>query len=106
MSIYNLDGFFSPTSIAVFGASERVGSIGRAVMEILIKGGFEKPVIPINPKYKTVFDRKTFSSIKKIDMPMDLAVIETPMPMICNTIIAIQNNQPFFQYPSDQKQFN
>ena len=86
MSIYNLDSFFSPGSIAVFGASERQGSIGKAVMENLINAKFEKAIFPINPKYKQVFGRKAFSRITKIDDSIDLAVIATPIGTVTDIV--------------------
>ncbi|MFO8111438.1 MAG: GNAT family N-acetyltransferase [Desulfosalsimonadaceae bacterium] len=86
MSVYNLDRFFSPESIAVFGASEQRGSVGYAVMENLIEGGFAGTIYPINPKYKKVFGRKAVSRISKIDDPVDLAVIATPMRTVTGIV--------------------
>ena len=38
-----------PRSVAVIGASDRVGSVGRAVFRNLLAGGFDGPVYPVNP---------------------------------------------------------
>lgn len=82
MSLYQLDRFFAPESIAVFGASERSGSVGRAVMDNLISGEFKKAIFPINPKYRKIYDRNAFSKVTKIDDPIDLAIIATPMKTV------------------------
>ena len=38
-----------PASVAVIGASRRPGSVGRAILQNLISGGFSGPVYPVNP---------------------------------------------------------
>jgi hypothetical protein len=38
-----------PASVAVIGASRRPGSVGRAILQNLIDGGFPGPVYPVNP---------------------------------------------------------
>ncbi len=48
MSVYHLDRFFSPASIAVFGASEQRGSVGHAVASEpprRYKGSLTKPLL-------------------------------------------------------------
>ena len=49
MSLYNLDRMLKPASVAVVGASESPGSIGRAVMDNLTIGGFSGRIVPVNP---------------------------------------------------------
>ncbi len=51
MSVRNLQPLLAPRSIAVFGASERPGSLGAAVMRNLLAGGFAGPVWPVNPRH-------------------------------------------------------
>ncbi|HEX7563776.1 MAG TPA: CoA-binding protein, partial [Bradyrhizobium sp.] len=50
MSIRNLDKMFHPRSIAVIGASARPKSVGAALMTNLMNGGFDGPIMPVNPK--------------------------------------------------------
>ena len=38
-----LDPIFSPKSVAVIGATETLGSVGRTILDNLIKGGFAGP---------------------------------------------------------------
>ena len=72
----NLSAMLSPRTIAVIGASEAPGSIGRALMENLrsFKGG----VFPVNSNRKTVLGQKTLSTIRDVPADVDLAVIATP----------------------------
>ena len=54
MGIANLQKLFAPDSIAVIGASERPGSIGAALINNLLDGGFTGRLLPVNPKYTMV----------------------------------------------------
>jgi acetate---CoA ligase (ADP-forming) len=58
----NLHSLLEPTSIAVVGASDGAGP-GRQVLDNLARLGYQGPVIPINPKYETVGDRRCFPSL-------------------------------------------
>lgn len=86
MGQYNLDRIFKPQTIAVVGASEKAGTIGNALMSNLVKGGFAGNLIPVNPKYKTLHGYKAFDSVLKLEQPVDLAVIATPIDTVTNVI--------------------
>ncbi|MBU4566860.1 MAG: acetate--CoA ligase family protein [Desulfarculus sp.] len=79
MGIFNLDRILTPRSVAVVGASEREGSVGRSVLENIRKGGFTGGVYPINPKRDEVLGLKAFASISQAPCPLDLAVIIVPL---------------------------
>ena len=49
-----LSPIFSPQSVAVIGATENLGSVGRTILENLIKGGFTGAIYPVNPKRDSV----------------------------------------------------
>ncbi|PID46186.1 MAG: GNAT family N-acetyltransferase [Proteobacteria bacterium] len=78
MRAHYLSSFFLPKSIAMFGASERQNSVGRAVFENLINGGFKGDIYPINPKHKKVFNHQAYAKLAALGKPVDLAVITTP----------------------------
>ncbi len=86
MGLYNLDKIFKPNSIAVVGASETRGTIGRAVMENLIQGEYEGRIIPINPKYSEVVGTECFESLSRADQSVDLAVIATPISTVTEIV--------------------
>lgn len=73
---------FNPTGIAVFGASETSESVGAKVFANLLTGGFAGPVIPVNPKYKSVRDRQCYPRIADVPESIDLAIIATPAAVI------------------------
>ncbi len=70
--------FFSPRSIAVIGASETAGSVGRTVMWNLISNPFGGTVFPVNCKRTSVFGFKAYRTISAVPEQVDLAVISTP----------------------------
>ena len=82
MGIYNLDKIFKPQSIAVIGASEKPGSIGRTLVENLVQGGFQGKVYPVNPKYRSILTLKAYSSILDTEGPVDLAIIAIPIATV------------------------
>ena len=51
---HRITPLLAPKSIALVGASEREGSVGRMMVEVLQAGGFGGAVHAINPKYETV----------------------------------------------------
>jgi len=79
MSQYNLERIFNPCQIAVVGASEKIGSIGNALMKNLIEGRFPGALLPVNPQYKTVHGLATVQSIRDLEPGVDLAIIATPI---------------------------
>jgi len=51
--------FLSPKSIAVIGASDKQGSVGRAITSNIMNG-YKGIVYPISPTRETVFDQKAY----------------------------------------------
>lgn len=47
----SMTNLFAPKTIALVGASPTEGTIGRVVLENLVKGGYTGKVYPVNPKY-------------------------------------------------------
>ena len=73
-----LDNIFSPKSIAVIGASEREGSVGRQVLWNLLSTPFGGTVYPVNPKRSSILGIRAYKDIDAIPEQVDLAVITTP----------------------------
>src|SRR5512132_199031 len=71
-----LRAMFAPNSVALIGASEKPGSVGRALLENL--QSFRGRVFPINPSHATVLGQKAFRKIEAAPQEVDLAVIATP----------------------------
>jgi acetyltransferase len=82
MTIRNLNHVLSPKSLAVLGASDREGSLGRVVMSNILSAGFSGPVWPVNPKYDAVAGLRCFRCVDDIDGVPDLAIILTPAAQV------------------------
>ncbi len=68
--------FLSPKSIAIIGASDKEGSIGRAITSNIMKG-YTGKIFPISPTRETVFDKKAYKSVLDVPEEIDLAVVIT-----------------------------
>ena len=77
-----LDVFFSPENVAVVGATETPGSVGRTILWNLISSPFGGTVYPVNLKRPSVLGIKAYPSVSAVPAQVDLAVIITPAPTI------------------------
>lgn len=75
--------FLSPKSIAIIGASDKSGSVGRTITSNIMNG-FKGTVFPISPNRPTVFNKKAYKSVLDVPNPIDLAVVVTK-----NTIVPL-----------------
>ncbi|MDE1828763.1 MAG: acetate--CoA ligase family protein [Thaumarchaeota archaeon] len=78
MSQESLRSIVSPKSIAVIGASNRPESIGNAVVENILNGGYRGKLYPINPSTTEVLGIKCYASVIDVPESIDLAVIIVP----------------------------
>jgi acetyltransferase len=76
--IHPLDPFFKPRAVALIGASETPGSVGRTLLRNLLESPFGGTVSPVNPRRQTVLDVPAFPTIAEVPGTVDLAVIATP----------------------------
>jgi len=84
-----LDSIFAPRSVAVIGATERPGSVGRTVLWNLISHPFGGTVYPINPKRRNVLGIRP--SIASHPCPKPLISPSSPSPPLgcppsCKTV--------------------
>ncbi|TPW17136.1 MAG: acyl-CoA synthetase, partial [bacterium] len=84
----SLDGIFKPQSVAVVGASNRPGNIGREIVHNLIEFEFQGPVFPVNPNLRTLHSLKAYPSVDAIPDPVDLAVIVVPKDQVSTVVEA------------------
>ncbi len=78
MSKHYLTPLFSPQSVAVFGASDRVDSVGQIVFHNMLDSGFAGALYPINSRVPEVQGHKAYASIAEIEDKVELVVIATP----------------------------
>ena len=67
-----LSALFTPERVAVVGATERQGSVGRALVENLT-ADFDGTVVPVNPNYESVRGLDCVDSVSEADA--DLVVV-------------------------------
>jgi acetyltransferase len=73
-----LRAIFAPNSVAVIGATEKEGRVGRTVLWNLISNPFGGTVYPVNKRHKQVLGIKAYPNVARVPEPIDLAVIVTP----------------------------
>ena len=73
-----LDPIFNPKSVALVGASERAGSVGRNVLWNLLSSPFGGAIYPINPKRSNILGVRTYTGVRELPEVPDLVVITTP----------------------------
>lgn len=73
-----LGAFFAPRAVALIGATDKPGSVGRTILANLIGSPFGGTVYPVNPKRRSVLGIATVASVGAIPEPVDLAVVVTP----------------------------
>jgi acetyltransferase len=81
-----LDAIFAPKSVAVIGATERSGSVGRTILWNLISSPFGGVVFPVNPKRQNILGIKAYPDLTSLPEPVDLVVIATPAASIPDII--------------------
>ncbi|MBI1260891.1 MAG: GNAT family N-acetyltransferase [Rhizobiales bacterium] len=78
MTIRNLDAMFAPGSVALIGAREKAGSVGRVLLRNLTTSGFAGPVWAVNPHGGDIDGMEVYRDIASLPEAPDLAVIATP----------------------------
>src|SRR5258708_40325339 len=73
-----LDTFFSPSSIAIIGASRDPVKIPGLLLAFLRKNQFPGRIYPVNPNYPDIDGLTCYPSISAIDQPIDLAIVIIP----------------------------
>src|SRR6202161_3075408 len=81
-----LDPLFLPKSVAVIGASERPGSVGRSVLWNLLSSPFGGTVFPVNSKRSNVLGIKAYPTVTELPEKVDLVVVTTPADTVPDLI--------------------
>jgi len=78
MSTVNLEHLFKPSSVAVIGASNRPHSVGQVIMRNLLAGGFDGPIMPVNPRSQSIGGVLAYPDVENLPVVPELAVICVP----------------------------
>jgi acetate---CoA ligase (ADP-forming) len=76
-----LDPLVKPRSVAIVGATDRVGP-GRSVIESLGAIGFSGAIYPVNPKYQTVLNHVCYRSLTELPEAPDVVVFSIRKPLL------------------------
>src|SRR6516165_2338078 len=79
-----LNAMFAPESIALIGATEAPGSVGRVILENL--KSYHGLVYPVNLRRHTLLGLPAFSKVGTIPARVDLAIIATPAPTVPDVV--------------------
>jgi acetyltransferase len=77
-----LDAIFRPETVAVIGATDRPGSVGRTIMRNLVSSPFGGTVFPVNARRQNVLGIQAYPSVSEVPDRVDLAVIVAPAPAV------------------------
>ena len=77
-----LEPLFLPRSVAVIGATDRAGTVGKSVIANLVESKVPIKVYPVNPGHDEVLRIKTHKRIGDIPGSVDLAIIVTPAQIV------------------------
>jgi acetyltransferase len=81
-----LHPLFNPARVALIGATERDGALGRFVHLNLLAGGFKGEICAVNPKYSRINGEKCYSSLDAVKSAVDLVIIATPAATVPDLI--------------------
>jgi len=73
-----LEHFFSPSSVAVIGASQNPAKIGHEILNNIVQYGYGGAVYPINPKAQEILGHAAYSNVAAVPDKIDLAVVAVP----------------------------
>jgi len=83
-----LDAIFSPTSIAIVGASRHRGKIGYEILRNLIVNEYQGTLYPVNPKATSIHGIRTYPTIADIPDAVDLAIVTVPADVALEAVEA------------------
>jgi acyl-CoA synthetase (NDP forming) len=70
-----LKALWSARSVAVIGASDRAGAVGRLPIEFLQRYGYQGAILPVRPDGAAVLGLASFATVQNCPAPVDLAMI-------------------------------
>jgi acetyltransferase len=73
-----LDAIFAPRAVAVIGASEQEGSVGRSILANLLNSPAERRIYPVNPHRSSVLGKRAYPHVAEAPEAIDLAIVATP----------------------------
>ena len=76
-----LKNMLNARAVALIGATEEKGAVGRAILENLLRSK-ERKVYPVNPTSKRIMEVDAYADVASIPEHVDLAIVATPAPTV------------------------
>jgi acetyl coenzyme A synthetase (ADP forming)-like protein len=76
--VTSLQPLFEPSTVAVIGASPRLGSIGGELFRNVLRGEYSGVCFPVNRTGASVAGVRAYQSVGEIGVPVDLAIVCLP----------------------------
>jgi len=77
----DLSLFFSPTGVAIIGASTNPSKLSHGILKNLTQYGYGGGIYPVNPKADQILGLSVYQDISAVPDPVELAVVVLPAPM-------------------------
>jgi len=84
--VNSLSPLWSATSIAIIGATEREGAMGRLPIDYLLRFGYQGKIFPINPKGGNIRGLTAYTNIKDVPTKVELALVMVPANSVKNAV--------------------
>ena len=82
----SLAPLWSAESIAIIGATERAGAMGRLPLDYLQRFGYQGKIFPVNPKGGTILGLDAYASINEVPQKVQLALIMVPATSVAQAV--------------------
>src|SRR5271170_5459918 len=77
---------FRPASVAVIGASNRIGTVGASLFRNILGAGFRGVAYPVNPGWSSVSGVRCYPNVGSLPEPPELAVVIVPAARVSGVI--------------------
>ncbi|MHC5056100.1 MAG: acetate--CoA ligase family protein [Planctomycetota bacterium] len=74
----NIDGIFSPSSVAVVGATRTPGTVPHDILMNILRSGYQGVVYPVCPRVRSIGGVRTYKYVIDVPDPVELAVLVFP----------------------------
>ena len=89
-SVKQMHAFFSPSSVAVVGATKKINKAGNIIFKNFAenkrRGVFKGEIYPVNPHESSILGFESYPSITKIPEKLELVVIVIPAKHVVNVL--------------------
>jgi acetyltransferase len=82
----SLDKIFRPKSIALIGASDNSGSVGKILMKNLTESGYKGNVYPVSLNKSEILGIKAYTTVFQLPEIADLAIIAIPAKAVPDVV--------------------